>query len=177
MPAAEGEQEHTTMARRAAVDRMRRQRRGAQAALLCCALIVLAAAAADAVTATARVRAASVKQRPAAARPKPEELRAKHAAVWPPRLTSTERADIMLPEAMKSRALLEASHGARRKLQVRARLLRTPLILLKSSCKRASCVLGVCNKLCAMSIGCWNVSWTPQVIATEVESLANLIVV
>jgi hypothetical protein len=107
---------------------MGRQCRGAQVALLCCALIMLAAAAADAVTAIARVRAASVKQRPAAGRPKPEELRAKHAAVWPPRLTSAERADIMLPEAMKTRALLEASHGARRKLQVWARLLQTAMI-------------------------------------------------
>ncbi|EIE24868.1 hypothetical protein COCSUDRAFT_46986, partial [Coccomyxa subellipsoidea C-169] len=106
------------MAGRAALDRRRRQRRGAKAVLLCCALIMLTAAAADAVTATARVRAA--KPRPAAAaagRQKPEELRAKHAAVWPPRLTSAERADIMLPEALKTRALLEASHGARRRLQ------------------------------------------------------------
>ncbi len=102
------------MRRRQATGGRQSQRRGAGTFVLCCALVVLAAAAADAVKATARVRTG--KQQPVGARG--EELRAKHAAVWPPRLTSAERADIMLPEALKTRALLEATHGVGRRLQV-----------------------------------------------------------
>lgn len=126
VPIVRGEAQQATMRSRGGVSHGgggeaggRRQRRWAAAAASCCVLLALSAAAADAVTATARMRAA---KRPppaaavAAARP---QLLAKHGAVWPPRLTAAQRADIMLPEALKTRALLEASsHG--RKLQVRA---------------------------------------------------------
>ena len=44
----------------------------------------------------------------------------RQGAAWPPALTQEERAEVMVPEAMKARMLWAAEEGARRKLLVRA---------------------------------------------------------
>ena len=43
----------------------------------------------------------------------------RQGAAWPPALSQEEKADIMVPEAMKARMLWAAEEGARRKLLVR----------------------------------------------------------
>lgn len=66
----------------------------------------------------------------------------RRGATWPPALSQEEKAEIMLPEAMKARMLWAAEEGARRKLLVREAATGSMLgsnLLNEALCEAPSC--------------------------------------